>query len=180
LTTSCTCAGELKQRFLELASLNSCLFELRNNVGFLRKSCCIIEVFLRLNVCFHIFHSQSFYALLARTYVCTGTTSGTVKCGNSHCEGVFRHTCHRQSLDSFRCVCCFFCSHSDRADNCMRADICTTVTLDTVFRLPYRDIYCDTTFLVCGGTGRSCSVYEVLECGYRQRVSFLRSNFGLD
>ncbi len=62
----------------------------------------------------------------------------------------------------------------------MRADICTTVTLDTVFRLPYRDIYCDTTFLVCGGTGRSCSVYEILECGYRQRVSFLRSNFGLD
>ena len=131
-------------------------------------------------MCCKAFHSQRFHTLLARAYVCTGTTSGTVKLGNSHCEGVVRHTGHRHGLDAFRSCCCFFCGHGNRTDNSVRADEGTSVTLDTVFRIPYRYVYGDTTFLVCGCAGRSCSVYVVCKCGYRQVVSFLGSYFCLD
>ena len=62
----------------------------------------------------------------------------------------------------------------------MRADICAAVTLDTVLRLPYRDVNGDSTFLVCGGTGGSCTVNISGKCGYRQSISFLSVYFGLD
>ena len=62
----------------------------------------------------------------------------------------------------------------------MRADIGTTVTLDTVFRIPYRDIYCDTTFFESSRTGRSRTIYIILECRYRQVVTFLSVNCMLD
>ena len=55
----------------------------------------------------------------------------------------------------------------------MRAHIRTEVTLDTVVRIPNRYVYCDTTFLVCSRTGRSCTVNVILECGYREVVTFL-------
>ena len=55
----------------------------------------------------------------------------------------------------------------------MRADIGTEVTLDTVVRIPYRNVYCDTALLVCGRTGRCGTVNVILERGYRKVVSFL-------
>ncbi len=68
------------------------------------------------------------------------------------CELVIRHTGHRKSLCSFRSSSSLSLGQSYRTDNCVRADIGTSVTLDTVLRIPYRDIYCDTTLLVCSGT----------------------------
>ena len=62
----------------------------------------------------------------------------------------------------------------------MRADIGTEVTLDTVVRIPNRYVNCDTTFLVCSGTGRSCTVNIILECGYREVVTFLSVYSSLD
>ena len=62
----------------------------------------------------------------------------------------------------------------------MRADICTSVTLDTVVRIPYRNVYSDTTFFVCSSTGWCSTVYVILECGYRQAVTFLSINFCLN
>src|SRR5699024_7370574 len=131
----------------------------------------VIEIFLLSCIGFHVFHSQSFRALLARAYVCTGTTSGTVVSGYYHGELVVSHTSHRQCLHAFRSVGSLISGQSDGTDNSMRADISTAVTLDTVFRIPYRDIYCDTTFLVCGRSGGSGAVHIILECGYGQRVS---------
>ncbi len=55
----------------------------------------------------------------------------------------------------------------------MRADIGTEVTLDTVIRIPYRYINGNAALLVCGGTGRSGAVYIILECGYREVITFL-------
>ena len=66
LAAACACAGELKQRFLELAALYGILFEFCYNVCLLWKSCCIIEVFLLCFVCCKAFHSQCFHTLLAR------------------------------------------------------------------------------------------------------------------
>jgi len=55
----------------------------------------------------------------------------------------------------------------------VRADIRTTVTLDTVLRIPYRDIYCNTTLLISRGAAGCGTVYVILECGYGQAVTFL-------
>ena len=62
----------------------------------------------------------------------------------------------------------------------MRADIGTTVTLDTVLGIPYRNVYCDTTLLVCSSTGRCGTIYIILECRYRKVVTFLSSYFALN
>ena len=58
--------------------------------------------------------------------------------------------------------------------------ICTAVTLDTVFRIPYRYINSDTTFFICRCSGWSCSVYILCKCRYRQAVSFLSGYFCLN
>ena len=55
----------------------------------------------------------------------------------------------------------------------MGADISTSVTLDTIFRIPYRDIYCDATFLISSRTGWCGTIHILFECRYRQVVSFL-------
>ena len=62
----------------------------------------------------------------------------------------------------------------------MRADIRTEVTLDTVIGIPNRNVNCNTALLVCCRTGRSAAVYVVLECRYRQGVTFLSAYLGLD
>ena len=62
----------------------------------------------------------------------------------------------------------------------MRTYIRTTVTLDTVLRIPYRNIYCDTALLICSSTGRCRTIYIILECGYRKAVSFLSVYLALD
>ena len=62
----------------------------------------------------------------------------------------------------------------------MRTYVRTAVTLDTVLRLPDRDIYRDTALLVCGGAGRGRAVYIVLERGYREGISFLCIHLRLD
>ena len=55
----------------------------------------------------------------------------------------------------------------------MRADIRTEVTLDTVVRIPNRYVYCDTAFLICGGTGRCGAIHVVLKCRYRKIITLL-------
>ena len=62
----------------------------------------------------------------------------------------------------------------------MRADIGTEVTLDTVVRIPNRNIYCDTALLVSGGTGRCGTINIILECRYREVVTFLCVNCSLN
>ena len=62
----------------------------------------------------------------------------------------------------------------------MRTNVCTPVTLDTVLRFPYRDVYRDTTSLVCGRSGRSGTIYIILESRYRKCISFLCVYLRLD
>ena len=90
------------------------------------------------------------------------------------------HTSHSQSLHLSRCSSSLSLGHSNRTNCSVRADIRTSVTLDTVFSIPYRDINCNTTFLVCRSSGRSSSIYIILECRYRQGVTFLSRYFSLD
>ena len=62
----------------------------------------------------------------------------------------------------------------------MRTYIGTTVTLDTVFRIPYRNVNCNTTFFVCRCSGWCSTIYVCIECRYRQVISFLSRYCRLD
>ena len=62
----------------------------------------------------------------------------------------------------------------------MRTYIGTDITLDTVFRIPYRNVNCDTAFLICRRTGRSLSVFVFLNNRYRNSVTFLSVYRNLD
>ena len=62
----------------------------------------------------------------------------------------------------------------------MWADIRTEVTLDTVINVPYRNLNSDTTLLVCRRTGWCRTINVILECRYRQCVTFLSAYLGLD
>ena len=62
----------------------------------------------------------------------------------------------------------------------MRTYIGTEVTLDTVVRIPNRNVNSDTTFLVCGRSGRGGTIYIINKCRYRQSVAFLSADLGLN
>ena len=62
----------------------------------------------------------------------------------------------------------------------MRTYIGTEVTLDTLGRIPGRNVNRNTSLLVSGGSGRSGTVHIILECGYRQSITFLCAYLGLD
>ena len=62
----------------------------------------------------------------------------------------------------------------------MRTYIRTSVTLDTIIRIPYRDIHCDTALLICRSTGWCGTVNIIFKCRYRQTVTFLSGYFTLD
>src|SRR5699024_5031909 len=117
---------------------------------------------------------------LARAYVRTGATSGTVVSGYGHGELHSRHTDHIDGLCSFRSLGKLVLGKRYRTDNRVRTNVCTPVTLDTVLRFPYRDVYRDTTSLVCGRSGRSGTVYIILEGRYRKCISFLCVYLRLD
>ena len=62
----------------------------------------------------------------------------------------------------------------------MRADIGTEITLNTVIRIPYRNIYRNTALLISSRTDRSGTVHVALESGYRKIISFLCGNIILN
>ena len=62
----------------------------------------------------------------------------------------------------------------------MRADIGTSVTLDTVLRLPYGDIYGNAALLISRRTAGGGAVHVILECGYGQGIALLCVYFCLD
>ena len=65
----------------------------------------------------------------------------------------------------------------------MRTNVCTLVTLDTVFRIPFRNECRYTTFFVFSSTLIPSTVFDTLECRYRQQVTVLcidRTNYFVD
>ena len=62
----------------------------------------------------------------------------------------------------------------------MRTYISTEVTLDTVVRIPYRNLNSDTALLVCGRSRWCGTVYVLSKCRYWQGISFLSAYLGLD
>jgi len=129
-------------------------------------------------MCLESGHCDSLY--LIRTYVYTRTTSCTVECGNNDCELVTWHLVEILHLHSFRSLSCLSLCHSDWTDCCMRTYIRTLVTLDTLGSIPYRNVCCNTTLLVCCCTGWSPACLVFLNNRYRNCVTLLSVDFLLN
>ena len=170
---ACTGAGELKQRLLELAALNSGVLEFFVDFWFNRQVEAIGKYFLLLGLAVQGCQRQSLVALLTRAYIDTASATGAVHHRNSHTELVARHTGHIQQLGCSGSLGSFVRSHNDRTDNCMRTNIRTEVTLNTIVRVPNRNINSDTAFLVSRGAYREHTVYIFLKGGNRKLVASL-------
>ena len=124
---------------------------------------------------FQVFHGQSLATLLriSRTNIGTVTATQTV-------EHVYLNTeCHTVKLltYSFQCfelsTLLFFSIEHERTDRSVRTNICTLVTLDTVFSIPFGNECSYTTFFVLSCSLMPSTVFDTLECRNRQQVAIL-------
>ena len=134
---------------------------------------------------FQVFHGQSLATLLriARTNIGTVTATQTV-------EHVYLNTeCHTVKLltYSFQCfelsTLLFFSIEHERTDRSVRTNVCTLVTLDTVFSIPFGNECSYTTFFVLSCSLMPSTVFDTLECRNRQQVAILsvdRTNHFVD
>ena len=62
----------------------------------------------------------------------------------------------------------------------MRTNIRTEITLDTVVRIPLRNVNRNTSLFECSRTLRECTVSHVNECRNRERITLLLVAWDLD
>ena len=119
---------------------------------------------------FEVFHSQSLATLLrvARTNIGTVAATQTV-------ENVYLNTeCHTVKCFTYILqlsevgTLLLFSIEYERTDGSVRTNVCTLVTLDTVFSVPFGNECSYTTFLIFGSTLFPSTVFNTLECRYRQ------------
>ena len=122
-------------------------------------------------------HFKRLDALLARTYIHTVSTAKTVEHINLLNEA---HSCKCLSNSRKRFLFCKWrCRHlfrrqHKRTNCCVRANVCTFVTLNTVFSAPFWNKCCHTTFLIAGCTLLPCTVFNTFECRNWQQIAVLR------
>ncbi len=129
-----------------------------------------------LELSFERLHFESLHALLAGTYVNAVAATETVE----HVDSLDEAHAFECSAESGQCAgfahgrCCNFgFVENERTDSCVRADICTLVTLDTVLRIPFGNESCHTAFLIsCSALG-PCAVSIVLESADLEQVAVL-------
>ena len=173
LAAACTSAGELEQRLLELASLDGGIGELSSNLGLLVERLSIIEYCLLVHLCCDGLHGESLLALLAGTYGDTAAAACAVEGGNGHSELEAGQTGHISCLGACGSSSNLSLCHSDRTDNCVRADHGTEVTLDTICEVPFGNVNSDAALLISSGALGQSAVHGVHEGGDRQLVALL-------
>ena len=131
----------------------------------------ISEDVLLLSLRIQALHSQSLVALLAGAYIRTGATAGTVEYRNGHGKLHAGHTGHIHNLGAGRGFRSLFLGHDNRTDDSMRADIRAEVTLNTVVRIPNRNVNCDTAFFISRGALREGAVLSAFEMCIRDRYN---------
>ena len=134
---------------------------------------------------FEVFHCQCFATLLriTRTDVSTVTATQTVENVNldTECHTVEYFTYCFQLFELSTLL--LFSIEYERTDRSVRTNVCTLVTLDTVFWIPFRNECGYTTFFVFRSTLIPSTVFDTLECRYRQQVTILcidRTNYFVD
>src|SRR5699024_5738871 len=140
LAAPCACAGELQQGLLELATLNSILFELGHDLFLNRQRLSRGEDLRLAQLPLQTLQPEGRVALHAGAYICPGAASGTIQSRNSDRELVSGHTGHTLHLHIRRSLGSLVGSHGNRTDYSMRTNVGTEVTLDTVVRIPYGNI----------------------------------------
>ena len=179
LTTSRARTGELEQRLLKLRALNGSLLKLCNNLFLLGKLNCIVEVLLAIQVVLDGGHNKSLLALHSRTYICTRSATYTVHHGNLDTELVIRHSVHCLLLIRFRSLVSLILRICKCSNCSMRTNIGTEVTLNTVIRIPCRNVNCNTALLVSSRSNRCRTVYITCESGNGKIVTLLCRNIVL-
>ena len=161
LAAACACAGELKQRLLELRALNRCRLEVLDNLILYRKLDAIVECSLLVRKLLCIFlecHCQSRVLYVAGAYIRAGTAACAVERGYNDGKLITGHTCQILCKGSFRKLCCLFLCHCNRTDCSVRAYIGAESTLDTCGSIPNRYVNRDAALLECGCAGRCGAV----------------------
>ncbi len=132
-----------------------------------------------------MFHGQCFATLLriTRTDVSTVSATQTVENINldTECHTVEYFTYCFQLFELSTLL--FFCIENERTDRSVRTNVSTLVTLDTVFRIPFRNESCHTAFFVLSRTLFPSTVFDTLERRYFQQVAVLcvdRTNHFVD
>ena len=122
-------------------------------------------------------HFKRLDALLARTYIHTVSTAKTVEHINllneAHSCKCLSNSRKRFLFSKWRCRHLFRRQHK-RTNCCVRTNVCTFVTLNTVFSAPFWNKCCHTTFLIAGCTLLPCTVFNTFECRNWQQIAVLR------
>ena len=134
---------------------------------------------------FKVFHCQCLATLLriTRTDVSTVTATQTVENVNlnTECHTVEYFTYGFQLFELSTLL--FFSIEYERTDRSVRTNICTLITLYTVFRIPFWNECSYTTFFIFSSTLIPSTVFDTLECRYWQQVTVLcidRTNYFVD
>ena len=115
---------------------------------------------------FQRFHNKSFTTLLriTRTNIGTVTATQTVEYTylntESHVGKLLTYSFQSSEAGFFL----FFLIQNERTNTSVRTNVCTFVTLYTVFRFPFRYKCCNTTFFVFSSALLPCSVFNSFEC----------------
>ena len=72
---------------------------------------------------------------------------------------------------SARSVFCFFCCKEERSDSSVRANQRALVTSDTFIYIPYRNFFCNTTFVELSCVCEEDTISIFFEFAYRQIVT---------
>ena len=129
--------------------------------------------FAFFDLAFERFHYQCL--VRSRADVRTVAATGTIQYGNLHSELVgFGSSDTLNGLHAGRSSCSLFFGQQERTDRCVRTNICTLVTLDTVFRLPFGNLNSHSTFFITRRTCIPCSIFAAVECADRQIVTLHR------
>ena len=169
LSTASAGAGELEQRFLELAALNG-LFSrhawLLANVGNQ-----VIEYRLFCFLALSWNHLDGLFFGRALAYA--DAAAHAVHRGNSHGEFVVFQALadHLRGLQASRCSSNLFFGQRERTDGRVRADIRAAVALDALGLVPLRNHNGYAAFLISGSALLEGTVSMRNECGYRQAVA---------
>ncbi len=125
-------------------------------------------------------HLQRLLTLLARTDIRTVAATETVKnidlLNETHTGECLADGGDRM-LFAERCCSSLLGCEDKRTDTCVRTNVRTFVTLDTVLRIPFRNESRDTALLISGCALLPCAVSTVGKRAYREKVSVLRVDF---
>ena len=166
-------AGELEQGLLELAALHGGFLKLGGNLGLLVQSTAVIKDLLAGTLGIDRLHNQSLLTLHARAYLSAGTAAGAVQGGNGHNKLHAGYAGHILGLSALGSGGQLVGGHSHRTDNGMGTYIRAEVALNTVLRIPLRNVYRDTALFKGGRALRSGAVHMRHKGGNRQLVALI-------